>query len=100
MAGTALGHDGWQLNRQVVDAGLQLDRDPAELGRHPRRVELYLEEIVLGGDRDQAIGVLAVVEAVLEPSQARSEERRVGEECVSTCRSRWWPYHLKHKHYS
>src|SRR3546814_19120454 len=22
----------------------------------------------------------------------RSEERRVGEECVSTCRSRWWPY--------
>src|SRR3546814_17770040 len=21
----------------------------------------------------------------------RSEERRVGEECVSTCRSRWWP---------
>src|SRR3546814_15086659 len=23
----------------------------------------------------------------------RSEERRVGNECVSTCRSRWWPYH-------
>src|SRR3546814_13178750 len=23
----------------------------------------------------------------------RSEERRVGKECVSTCRSRWWPYH-------
>src|SRR3546814_2265027 len=22
----------------------------------------------------------------------RSEERRVGKECVSTCRSRWWPY--------
>src|SRR3546814_11951265 len=22
---------------------------------------------------------------------ARSEERRVGKECVSTCRSRWWP---------
>src|SRR3546814_2008835 len=23
----------------------------------------------------------------------RSEERRVGKECVSTCRSRWSPYH-------
>ena len=24
---------------------------------------------------------------------ARSEERRVGKECVQPCRSRWWPYH-------
>src|SRR3546814_14620342 len=28
----------------------------------------------------------------------RSEERRVGKECVSTCRSRWSPYHEKKKH--
>src|SRR3546814_3725298 len=27
------------------------------------------------------------------PSPPRSEERRVGKECVSTCRSRWAPYH-------
>src|SRR3546814_14916542 len=27
----------------------------------------------------------------------RSEERRVGKECVSTCRSRWSPYHSKTK---
>src|SRR3546814_12601122 len=25
--------------------------------------------------------------------EIRSEERRVGKECVSTCRSRWLPYH-------
>src|SRR3546814_15534800 len=25
--------------------------------------------------------------------EQRSEERRVGKECVSTCRSRWSPYH-------
>src|SRR3546814_2952614 len=25
--------------------------------------------------------------------QTRSEERRVGKECVRTCRSRWSPYH-------
>src|SRR3546814_9627846 len=29
--------------------------------------------------------------AVLVPAEERSEERRVGKECVSTCRSRWSP---------
>src|SRR3546814_1584880 len=28
-----------------------------------------------------------------EVERVRSEERRVGKECVSTCRSRWSPYH-------
>src|SRR3546814_12947990 len=31
-------------------------------------------------------------------SFGRSEERRVGEECVSTCRSRWAPVYQKKKH--
>src|SRR3546814_12398819 len=26
-------------------------------------------------------------------AEQRSEERRGGKACVSTCRSRWWPYH-------
>src|SRR3546814_15850899 len=30
--------------------------------------------------------------------KSRSEESRVGKECVSTCRSRWSPYHEKKKH--
>src|SRR3546814_11346119 len=30
-------------------------------------------------------------------AEFRSEERRVGKECVSTCRSRWSPYHEKKK---
>src|SRR3546814_2084586 len=30
-------------------------------------------------------------------NRTRSEERRVGKECVSTCRSRWSPYHYKKK---
>src|SRR3546814_20629391 len=30
-------------------------------------------------------------------SPKRSEERRVGKECVSTCSSRWSPYHEKKK---
>src|SRR3546814_3051064 len=40
-------------------------------------------------------GTMRVCEASLEKLAAsgRSEERRVGKECVSTCRSRWSPYH-------
>src|SRR3546814_11039461 len=32
-----------------------------------------------------------------ETARQRSAERRVGKECVSTCRSRWSPYHYKKK---
>src|SRR3546814_20060459 len=32
-------------------------------------------------------------EPALTEEDERSEERRVGKECVSTCRSRWSPYH-------
>src|SRR3546814_18350736 len=35
----------------------------------------------------------AVVLAVGATALLRSEERRVGKECVRTCRSRWSPYH-------
>src|SRR3546814_13265651 len=34
---------------------------------------------------------------LLAPARHRSEERRVGKECVSTCRSRLSPYHYKKK---
>src|SRR3546814_15266507 len=37
--------------------------------------------------------VADVVQPVRRRESARSEERRVGKECVSTCRSRWSPYH-------
>src|SRR3546814_16896087 len=32
---------------------------------------------------------------IIKNPASRSEERRVGHECVSTCRSRWSPYHSK-----
>src|SRR3546814_16641840 len=35
-----------------------------------------------------------------EDFRLRSEERRVGKEYVSTCRSRWSPYHYKKKKYT
>src|SRR3546814_14664207 len=36
---------------------------------------------------------LAPGSAAIKSHWERSEERRVGKECVSTCRSRWSPYH-------
>src|SRR3546814_2083695 len=33
------------------------------------------------------------IDALANQAAGRSEERRVGKECVSTCRSRWSPYH-------
>src|SRR3546814_7115851 len=56
-------------------------------------------ERLAGGGRADAlrastagIGIEAARRAVVE-AEDRSEERRVGKECVSTCRSRWSPYH-------
>src|SRR3546814_14169624 len=51
-----------------------------------------------------AVGLPAKDIVLVEPgslpktsSGKRSEERRVGQECVSTCRSRWWPSHYTKK---
>src|SRR3546814_1844814 len=44
--------------------------------------------------RKRAAGVIPLERYVSDGMMtARSEERRVGKECVSTCRSRWSPYH-------
>src|SRR3546814_13361729 len=40
------------------------------------------------------LGLYSLVETtMIQGITFRSEERRVGKECVSTCRSRWSPYH-------
>src|SRR3546814_12829450 len=48
------------------------------------------------GDVDEAVTRTHEVHECAEIDHRhdlRSEERRVGKECVSTCRSRWSPYH-------
>src|SRR3546814_11945597 len=57
------------------------------------RNDLTSAQIQVGameGRRDYAGDNVAGVE---RDNVARSEERRVGKECVSTCRSRWSRYH-------
>src|SRR3546814_13706345 len=52
---------------------------------------LLAEWRVAEGDVVSAGDVLFIVATAKIAN--RSEERRVGKECVSTCRSRWSPYH-------
>src|SRR3546814_4530178 len=41
----------------------------------------------------QIAGIDRAISSQVAAVQQRSEERSVGKECVSTCRSRWSPYH-------
>src|SRR3546814_13007574 len=43
------------------------------------------------------VGLEAAWAVFAASTEQRSEERRVGKECVSTCRSRWSPDHEKKK---
>src|SRR3546814_19461590 len=43
----------------------------------------------------ELVPALHIAKAGEQGLRWRSEERRVGKECVSTCRSRWSPYHEK-----
>src|SRR3546814_15427326 len=50
---------------------------------------LVPEPVFEDEERYMVSGVLTLADRNIH----RSEERRVGKECVSTCRSRWSPYH-------
>src|SRR3546814_15405459 len=74
------------------------------LGCHPRLIGTDENRKILGhmaifdsldADFLQRFGKADDVRRFIELAAIfeRSEERRVGKECVSTCRSRWSPYH-------
>src|SRR3546814_20543110 len=50
--------------------------------------------ISVGGEGGVGTGGTATIDFATGLTSS-SEERRVGKECVSTCRSRWSPYHEK-----
>src|SRR3546814_3148730 len=68
-----------------------LYRPVADHGRTRRRLGEGVRRHDRGG-RFFPGGALAAKHRI-DPGLSRSEERRVGKECVSTCRSRWSPYH-------
>src|SRR3546814_18114213 len=48
---------------------------------------------LVNGGRVAALFLQLAVHFGRAATRSRSEERRVGNACVSTCRYRWWPYH-------
>src|SRR3546814_17767470 len=68
--------------------GLPLAIARASKGKWPRTLTGWYVKLVQGIP-------LPVMMFIMYFGISRSEERRVGKECVSTCRSRWWPYHSK-----
>src|SRR3546814_12634619 len=76
----ALHESDRHLGRLVGEQSEVVDR-PARLAQ--RELEALLAEALRIGLAVSEIGAVLV----------RSEERRVGKECVSSCRSRWSPYH-------
>src|SRR3546814_19635228 len=76
--------------------GIVLEVAGIEPQARPHRQRIFADRHC--GDRLDVHSVdatrLQAVAAVRFMTQ-RSEERRVGKECVSTCRSRWSPYHEK-----
>ena len=59
------------------------------------RTAIKKVQVALGtGDAAQASAALNTNAATIDRTASpRSEERRVGKECSSPCRSRWSPYH-------
>src|SRR3546814_3575311 len=56
-----------------------------------QRLEVTITDIARAGNYEPWHGINA--DSIRFMRDVRSEERRVGKECVSTCRSRWSPYH-------
>src|SRR3546814_11122396 len=87
----------------IAEAHAVLDRDPMGYWESPalkERIALhYRERYGVAVEAEQILltcgaspGLVLALSGLFAPG-ARSEERRVGKECVSTCRSRWSPDH-------
>ena len=90
--------DGTGIRTQAFDPSKLVD--PSLIIYAPVRV-LGNKTIVTNGDQTDTIYELMDKQQTFEQAlrtrefepDARSEERRVGKECLRLCRSRWSPYH-------
>src|SRR3546814_13986062 len=76
--------------RDDFGIGLALEAPAAPGERLAQRLEILDDAVV--DERDLARRVRVRV-ARRRRAVGRSEERRVGKECVGTCRTGWWPVH-------
>src|SRR3546814_12840349 len=83
-------HDEWDYDgvNEMILTDLEIDGQE-------RQVLVHFDRNGFAYTLDRVTGELLVAEKY-DPAvnwATRSEERRVGEECVSTCRSRWPPHY-------
>src|SRR3546814_2331922 len=91
-------HTRCALVTGVQTCALPIYRQPERRPHHAETAERTDEgEIAEVVEHRQDRGIITGTERAEAEAehreQHRSEERRVGKECVSTCRTRWSPYH-------
>src|SRR3546814_20712638 len=82
----------WMLSQALRVGEKDYER---RLGVLDRPVDLILDRLFRPKIQKRFGGRVQALVSGGAPLNPRSEERRVGNECVSTCRSRWSPYHKK-----
>src|SRR3546814_11520083 len=84
--------DLWCVARDITHAGAirQYVEIAAEAGMIGLAMTASGPMMAYQGSKGAVVSTNPIAIAV-----PRSEERRVGKECVRTCRSRWCPYHYK-----
>src|SRR3546814_1095332 len=85
---------GVQTCALPIYLGGELDGRARRLDELTHLLELLENELALDSE---LLGELVNAGLGHNSPSGRSEESRVGKECVSTCRSRWSPYHSKKK---
>src|SRR3546814_15278510 len=95
---------GWQVRKRAVGNRPRIEALPSVAMAPDQRWATDLCRI--WGGRDGWLSLALVIDChtrqllgwhLSRSGKARSEERRVGQGCVSTCRSRWSPYRYKKK---
>src|SRR3546814_19014490 len=90
-------------HRHAVWEGRYLDTRPhrgRDVEGQASRVEVAFVQRIGVALANRRLGVRIRRRTRADADALRSDERRVGKECVSRCRYRWSPYHSKKpKHY-
>src|SRR3546814_17975864 len=81
-----LRDDGKEHAAYVFFGSADIQQDPWDRESHEKFLSANVREI-------PSEDIVSADSIHVSWLTGRSEERRVGKECVSTCRSRWSPYH-------
>src|SRR3546814_18745248 len=81
---------GAQHQREAAEIrDAQGPRDDGEIGKAQHRAHALAAPPPAGVRQDAGDAFLSATRSAVDSSH----ESRVGKECVSTCKSRWWPDH-------